>query len=426
MSGELLMLPYTTLQDIGWTLIHFLWQGLLLAALLNLVLPMCRGPVARHNCALATSVMIALTPIITFLFIHGRGSDALWPVALNADAPEISAAVTAYLPGVEILVFLWLLGIVILSMRALGAVCMAENLRRRDVSALPPDLLRRCRALQARLALSFPVQFLASMRVTAPVVVGWLRPVVLIPLSAITGLPAQQLDAIILHELAHIRRFDAFTNILLLAIETILFYHPAVWWVSRRVRIEREYCCDDFAVSMCGDVTAYAEALTSLESWRAAPVLALGAGGGGLKKRVVRLLGAPYASRGSSLAVAANVSLLAVLGLAGCVAALSAQDPNDSPPIFISDYVPTAEDYDPIAVRERVTGEVILSVLVGLDGSCKEARIVESDSPLLDQSAIRLCQERLKWEPAQRNDRPVEAWTMRRVRFELSSEPPAE
>ena len=128
-------------------------------------------------------------------------------------------------------------------------------------------------------------------------VIGWFRPVVLIPLSAITGLSPQQLDAVISHELAHIRRLDPFANILLITLETVLFYHPAVWWVNRIVRIEREHCCDDVAISMCGDATNYADALASLETGRAIPVLALGSNGGRLKQRLARILGVPYTPR---------------------------------------------------------------------------------------------------------------------------------
>jgi BlaR1 peptidase M56 len=120
-------------------------------------------------------------------------------------------------------------------------------------------------------------------------------------------LPPHQLDALILHELAHIRRLDTFTNILLVLAETVLFYHPAVWWVSRRVRLEREHCCDDFAVAMCGDAAMYVEALTSLKSSRGLPVLALAASGGKLKDRVARLLDVPARSR--------KISPFAVMGL---------------------------------------------------------------------------------------------------------------
>ena len=95
--------------------------------------------------------------------------------------------------------------------------------------------------------------------VEVPTVIGWLRPVVLMPASALSGMGPQQLEAILAHELAHIRRHDYLVNLLQTVVETLLFYHPAVWWLSGRIRVERENCCDDLAVSLCGDPYAYAE-----------------------------------------------------------------------------------------------------------------------------------------------------------------------
>ncbi len=145
------------------------------------------------------------------------------------------------------------------------------------------------------MAVASPVRFLLSRRIDVPMVIGWLRPVILIPVSATLGLAPQQLDALILHELAHIRRLDTVTNILLVAVETILFYHPAVWWVSRQVRIEREHCCDDFAVAACGDAVMYVEALTSLETWKVTG----GIGAGGQWRQAERPGGAAAERAGS-------------------------------------------------------------------------------------------------------------------------------
>jgi hypothetical protein len=122
----------------------------------------------------------------------------------------------------------------------------------------------------------------------------------LLPVSALAGLSPQQLEAILAHELAHIRRHDYLVNLLQTLVETLLFYHPAVWWLSHRIRIERENCCDDLAVSLCGDPYAYARALADLEALRGdAGRLALAVTGGSLLHRVRRLLGAPsHDSRG--------------------------------------------------------------------------------------------------------------------------------
>ena len=164
------------------------------------------------------------------------------------------------------------------------------------------------------------ITLLESTLVDVPTVIGWLKPVVLLPASAVAALSPQQLEAILAHELAHIRRHDYLVNLLQTLVETVLFYHPAVWWLSRRIRIERENCCDDLAVSLCGDPVAYANALADLESLRSetAPThhIAMAATGGALLQRVRRLLGAPSSHSGRGPAwLAGSVALLLIGGI---------------------------------------------------------------------------------------------------------------
>jgi hypothetical protein len=165
------------------------------------------------------------------------------------------------------------------------------------------------------------VTLLESSLVDVPTVIGFLKPVVLLPATALGGLTLQQVEAILAHELAHIRRHDYLVNLLQTLVETVLFYHPAVWWVSRRIRIERENCCDDLAVSLCGDPVTYATALAELEAMRSSgPVperhIAMAATGGSLLQRVRRLLGAPTSHSGRGPAwLAGGVALLLVGGI---------------------------------------------------------------------------------------------------------------
>jgi hypothetical protein len=136
------------------------------------------------------------------------------------------------------------------------------------------------------------IRFCECVTLEAPAVIGWLCPVVSLPLSAITGLSAAQLDAVIAHELAHIKRLDAFVNLFQIAAETLLFYHPAVWWLSNRIRTERENCCDDIAVAVCGDPASYAQALANMAEWQAAPAMAMAVNSHPIAARVARILGA--------------------------------------------------------------------------------------------------------------------------------------
>ena len=140
--------------------------------------------------------------------------------------------------------------------------------------------------------------------------VGWLRPAILLPIAAIATLTPAQVEAILAHELAHIRRHDYAVNLLQTIAETLLFYHPAVWWLSKRVRAEREHCCDEIAVEICGDAVAYAKALAELESWRtASPAMAVAATGGSLVDRVRRILRVPITDEPRSPSWAVTLAL---------------------------------------------------------------------------------------------------------------------
>src|SRR5213075_1924050 len=176
--------------------------------------------------------------------------------------------------------------VLVLSLRFAGGLVTAQRLKRIETSATVQLWQEKLRVLCVRLRVSRPVRLCESALVEVPTVIGWLRPVILIPLSAISGLSAEQLEALLAHELAHIRRYDYLVNLLQTSIETLLFYHPVVWWVSRRVRDEREHCCDDLAVAACGDAHFYATALLGMERLRnPMPALSMAAAGGSLVER---------------------------------------------------------------------------------------------------------------------------------------------
>jgi hypothetical protein len=169
-----------------------------------------------------------------------------------------------------------------------------------------------------------------SRSLDSPVVLGWFRPIVIVTTQALTGLSPQQLQAIIAHELAHIRRHDAFVNLFQIVAEMFLFYHPAVWWVSRRIRIEREVCCDHEALTACGEPVSYARALTMMEEWRAAPSMLMAANRSPLAERVIRLLGMQGASaRSRAAGVGACALGVAVALFAGSVFVAAAQTTTD-------------------------------------------------------------------------------------------------
>ena len=192
------------------------------------------------------------------------------------------------------LVVAWLAGVCLLFARLAAGLWRVRALRRAGRALPPSPWQAACDRLGHRLGLRRAVRVADASFVDGPVVIGWLRPVVLLPIAAVAGLTPSQVEAILAHELAHVRRHDAVVNACQTVAETLLFYHPAVWWLSSRVRAEREHCCDDIALEMSGDPLAYAEALAELESWRVGSVpLAMAATGGPLLSRVARVLGRP-------------------------------------------------------------------------------------------------------------------------------------
>jgi len=260
---------------------------------------------------------------------------------------QIIEGLAPWLPWISLA---WLGGVILVSVRHLGGWVGVQRLRRVGTTKVGPDLSDRARQLMDRMKISRPVRILQSSLAELPIVVGWLRPVVLLPASLLMGLSPKQLEAILAHELAHVRRYDYLVNLLQTAVETLLFYHPAVWWLSRRIRIEREHCCDDVAVAICGNKVDYAEALAAVEQRRAA-ALAMAVGGhgrvGSALGRVRRVLGISAEDRlrwtqaiGGSVAV-----LLLIVALVSYMAAASETQRGQDHQAAESS-VPTSEDVD--------------------------------------------------------------------------------
>src|SRR5439155_21793559 len=177
----------------------------------------------------------------------------------------------------------WCVGVVAFATRPALSWYRVRRLRSIGVSAAPDAVRDVLENTRQRLGLRQSVELLQSALVETAVVLGYFRPVLLLPMSAVTGLSPGQLDAILAHELAHIRRHDYLVNLLQTLVETVFFYHPAIWWLSNQIRSERENCCDDIAVAVLGNRVEYGRALLALEEHRAAETaLTLGAQGGSL------------------------------------------------------------------------------------------------------------------------------------------------
>jgi len=301
--------------SIGWALVHFLWQGAIVGAATMLVLAALRtsSPNLRYIVACAGMLIMFVLPLATTV-VTFRSDVEMPRAATQSIAPNSITAIVATQEGpsthrqglfsredveawLPAAVLFWLVGVSILSIKTAVAWWSVQGMRRR---ALPPsaEICASIRDLASRLRITRPVQIMESALVTVPTVIGSLRPVILWPVTAMTGLPAEQIEALVAHELSHIRRWDYSVNLLQSAVEIFLFYHPAVWMVSDRIRVERENCCDDLAVAVCGDRLLYASALAGLEQLRSdRAALSLRATGGSLIQRVRRLLGVPVTDR---------------------------------------------------------------------------------------------------------------------------------
>ena len=301
-----------TMRLMGLTLLHFLWQGVALGAAAFLTMSLARRAAVRYVLGVSLLVVMVAAPAVTFLVLAQR-HESVWPRSqhgnvslasaafeassvskttqqvLNFDGPVSSGTSSIYLLW---FVEAWFLGVVLLSLRPAAGFLLIERLRLKCGTPVSGALRMRCLELQRRIGLQRVVRYCESLQMDAPAVVGWFRPVILLPVSALTGLTADQLSAVIAHELAHVKRFDAFVNVFQMAAETLLFYHPAVWWLSKCIREEREHCCDDVAIAVCGNAVAYARALAAMAEWQTAPVLAMAANRSPLAERVARLLGA--------------------------------------------------------------------------------------------------------------------------------------
>lgn len=295
--------------SLGWTLVHFLWQGLLLGAACWLLMHQLRraSASARYWTGMAMLGAMLAAPVATFIHLYepavaaagaAQATAGTWITLVSGDAgPDLVSRVEGLLPWA---VVAWLVGVLLNGARLTVDLARVRRLATRELRPLPLELERVVARLKRALGVRDAVRVMESVQVSVPMVVGWLMPIVLIPPSAMMGLTARQLELIISHELAHVRRLDYLFNLMQVLVETLLFYHPAVAYVSRCVRAERENCCDDVVVAHTGDSIAYARALTEVEGLRCSSGMqvAVAATGAHLRGRVQRLVALPAPQRG--------------------------------------------------------------------------------------------------------------------------------
>ena len=308
-----------SVEALGWTLLHSLWQGAGFAILLVLLLIALRSYSAQSRYVVAVGLLCAffLTVSATFwqqwqeansqfkmtalslnkqpadeiLILNNAGSvlksdrKSVLPFNNELLAKEQSDWLLTFKNYYEhhlpLLVTLWLLGILFLQLRFLGQLAYVQRLKHYGTELFPTTWNEKIEELEGKLRIQKKVNYLTSMRIESPMVIGWLKPVVLLPRQLLNSLSETEIYAILAHELAHIRREDFIINLMQTFLCNVFFFHPGVWWMSNRIDDEREHCCDDLAVSAVGGVTSYAKTLINISELqlrmqeKSAPAMAL-------------------------------------------------------------------------------------------------------------------------------------------------------
>ncbi len=315
-------------EAVGWALLHSLWQGTVLAVVLGILLVFLRQfssqtryviialfmglfvvtlpltiirqyqPPQPAQLASGTAVAEANSSIKRVLSSSAFKQPV--PTSESSIAVKIQERFTTYFKKhLPLVVTLWLMGILILLLRYLGQVAYVQRLKHYGVAPFPAKWQATFAKLEKQLQLSKKVGYLESLRVSTPLTIGWLKPVVLFPLGLAARLSTAEVEVILLHELAHIKRNDYFFNVLQSLTTILLFYHPATHWMARLLDEERENCCDDLVVELTGQQDKYASTLIHLQEQKfktMKTVLAITGKKSSFSSRILRLINQSFPS----------------------------------------------------------------------------------------------------------------------------------
>lgn len=278
------------IQALGWALLHFVWQGALIGMATALSLRLSRGASPQSRYALlCVSLLLCLgAPVLdVYRGIEAASRDSPVMPQINARAPF---ALDDVLPW---LVAAWLTGVAAMSCRLAAGLFWVRRIGHAFCDWPDTRWQDYVSALATRCALSRPVTLRLTAHLSTPLTIGWWRPLVLVPAALLTRMPSDLLEAVLAHEIAHIKRADYLVNLLQSMIEALLFYHPAVWWLSRRIRVERECVADQIAGRLIQNPQRLALALEQLDILQSAHAeyapIAQSARGGHLLDRITRL-----------------------------------------------------------------------------------------------------------------------------------------
>ena len=432
-----------TLQRLGLTLFHTLWEGVLigLGSWAGLALLRNRGPQVRYRWACVGLAAMVLAPAATFVVLGP--SDPAHALALSGAmvwvAPIPAGGGFTWNHAGQILPWLalgWALGIAIMLLRLGGGLWWLDRIYLAQARPAPPTWEATLQRIAHHMGLPRRVRLLTSDRADSPLVIGWLKPAILIPASAFLVLTPEALEAVLAHELAHLRRGDYLANLLQNLAEALLFFHPAAWWLSGQIRDAREHCCDDAAAALLGDPMPLAQGLSALAALRRPahtdPDPAVAAAQGNLMHRITRLF-QPQTTQAPSLRglvlMLAGATLLGATALATphttapdtrAKKAPETKVITSSEPLKVR-FQPPAPAYPPDAKRKGIQGPVVVELVVDENGIPVRARALNGPQALRGTAVTYA----LGWrfEPALHGGKPVATQFKLAMPFRLHTNP---
>ncbi|MCF8238702.1 MAG: M56 family metallopeptidase [Saprospiraceae bacterium] len=267
----------------GWTLIHSLWQGALIAILVEIIrrrLP-ARASKSRYALAFSALNLLLLLAITTFIIqdwpdqgtalVSDDASGSTLLITESTTIHPVAASGFELQEWVPFLAPLWLLGYLLLLIRFFIGRFSLWGLRIQGTDILDPQWTNRFAHLSHRLAIRRRVRLMTSSFTSVPITFGWIKPVILLPIGMINHLDPQEVEAILIHELAHIQRQDYLWNTWQQCLECLFYYHPLTWWLTRQITDEREHLCDEITLQQDANALTYAKALLHIQEWHTLP-----------------------------------------------------------------------------------------------------------------------------------------------------------
>jgi D-alanyl-D-alanine endopeptidase (penicillin-binding protein 7) len=407
--------------SLGSPLLDFVWQGALIGLACAALLSAMRHarPQIRYAVACSALVLCILFPLYGVIqsVIKLSGSN-LSDVALNdlatqnVDGDVYSQMVNWAHLHLASLVFVWSIGVALLSVRLITGLLWVSSVKRSDRGSLHPHWQTQLNGLALNAGITKAIKLQVVDGLTSPAVAGWLQPAVLMPAALITGMPTDMLRALLAHEVAHIRRRDFLVNLLQRSVEILLFYHPAVWWMSKQIRVERELIADNIAVQLTGDPFCLAAALSELDKvQRQHSELAMAANGGKLIDRINLLIRPPTQSARPIMIAPVLSVLLVGFALVASAMPRSGEDAvvAENSAASISNMQNCKPDYPAVSLAHGEQGTVHLVFVINASGQVAQSKIEQSSGfEMLDEAAERAFQQ-CQYHPATRNGNPVES-----------------